>query len=216
MATTVPKRAVQKHAISTRTVQQHQVRIIAGQYRRRMLTVVDAPEAAGLRPTPDRVRQTVFNWLDHLLEQSHGGWETLRVLDCFAGTGALGLEAASRGAAAVLLCEQFAPAAHSLKTIIATLKAAQCSVRQGDAMAQLTSLAPASLDLIFLDPPFHAEWLPRLQAPVLRALAPQGLVYVESETAQIWHGFDVLRHMKAGAVHAQLLSKSPLPSEING
>jgi 16S rRNA (guanine(966)-N(2))-methyltransferase RsmD len=182
----------------------HQVRIIAGQYRRRLLPVVDAPESAGLRPTPDRVRQTVFNWLEHFL----GSWDGVRAMDCFAGTGALGLEAASRGAAAVVLCEQFPPAALNLKAVIATLAATQCSLRQGDAQAQLAGTAPASLDLIFLDPPFGASWMPKLQASVARALAAGGLVYAESEAALEWEGFEVLRHMKAGAVHAQLLRLS--------
>ncbi len=181
----------------------HQVRIIAGQYRRRLLPVVDAPESAGLRPTPDRVRQTVFNWLEHFL----GQWDGTKAMDCFAGTGALGLEAASRGAASVLLCEQFPPAVANLKTVIATLEAVQCNVRQGDALAQLAGTAPASMDLIFLDPPFNAGWMPKLQAPVTRALAANGLVYAESDSALVWDGFEVLRHMKAGAVHAQLLRK---------
>jgi 16S rRNA (guanine(966)-N(2))-methyltransferase RsmD len=179
----------------------HQVRIIAGQYRRRLLPVVDAPESAGLRPTPDRVRQTVFNWLEHFL----GNWDGIKAMDCFAGTGALGLEAASRGAASVLLCEQFPPAVSNLKTVIATLDATHCTVRQGDALAQLAGLAPASLNLIFLDPPFNAGWMPKLHAPVARALAAGGLVYAESEAALEWEGFEVLRHMKAGAVHAQLM-----------
>jgi 16S rRNA (guanine966-N2)-methyltransferase len=181
----------------------HQVRIIAGQYRRRLLPVVDAPESAGLRPTPDRVRQTVFNWLEHFL----GSWDGIKAMDCFAGTGALGLEAASRGAATVLMCEQFPPAVVNLKAVIATLEAAQCSVRQGDALAQLAGVAPASMDLIFLDPPFNAGWMPKLQEPVARALAASGLVYAESDTALAWDGFEVLRHMRAGAVHAQLLRR---------
>jgi 16S rRNA (guanine966-N2)-methyltransferase len=181
----------------------HQVRIIAGQYRRRLLPVVDAPESIGLRPTPDRVRQTVFNWLEHFL----GSWNGIKAMDCFAGTGALGLEAASRGAASVLLCEQFPPAVSNLKTVIATLEATQCTVRQGDALAQLAGLAPACMDLMFLDPPFNAGWLPKLHAPVTRALAAGGLVYAESETELAWDGFEVLRHMKAGAVHAALLKK---------
>ncbi len=181
----------------------HQVRIIAGDYRRRLLLVVDAPESAGLRPTPDRVRQTVFNWLEHFL----GSWDGIRAMDCFAGTGALGLEAASRGAASVLLCEQYPPAARQLQATIELLKASTCGVRQGDALAQLAGLAPASMDLIFLDPPFNAGWLNKLQAPVARALALNGLVYAESETALVWDGFEVLRHMRAGAVHAQLLRR---------
>ncbi len=181
----------------------HQVRIIAGEYRRRLLPVVDAPESAGLRPTPDRVRQTVFNWLEHFL----GSWDGIKSMDCFAGTGALGLEAASRGAASVVLCEQYPPAARQLQATVELLNATQCAIRQGDALVQLAGLAPASVDLIFLDPPFNVGWMPKLQAPVVRALAAGGLVYAESEATLKWDGFEVLRHMKAGAVHAQLLQK---------
>jgi 16S rRNA (guanine(966)-N(2))-methyltransferase RsmD len=182
----------------------HQVRIIAGQYRRRLLPVVDAPESAGLRPTPDRVRQTVFNWLEHFL----GNWDGIKAIDCFAGTGALGLEAASRGAASVMLCEQYLPAARQLQATVELLKATQCSVRQGDALAHLASILPASIDLIFLDPPFKVGWLSKLHAPAARALTAGGLVYAESEAALAWDGFEVLRHMKAGAVHAQLLRRT--------
>jgi 16S rRNA (guanine966-N2)-methyltransferase len=181
----------------------HQVRIIAGAYRRRLLPVVDAPESIGLRPTPDRVRQTLFNWLEHFLPD----WGTLHVLDCFAGTGALGLEAASRGAASVRLCEQFVPAARQLQATVDLLQAAQCTVRGGDALAALASTPPASIGLIFLDPPFNSGWLPKLHAPVARALATNGLVYAESETTIEWQGFEVLRQMKAGAVQATLLRK---------
>jgi 16S rRNA (guanine966-N2)-methyltransferase len=181
----------------------HQVRIIAGQYRRRLLPVVDAPESAGLRPTPDRVRQTVFNWLEHFL----GSWHGIKSMDCFAGTGALGLEAASRGAASVVLCEQYPPAARQLQATVELLNATPCTIKQGDALVQLAGLAPASMDLIFLDPPFSTGWMPKLQAPVARVLTANGLVYAESETALEWDGFEVLRHMKAGAVHAALLKK---------
>jgi 16S rRNA (guanine966-N2)-methyltransferase len=182
----------------------HQVRIIAGQYRRRLLPVVDAPESIGLRPTPDRVRQTVFNWLEHFLVS----WDGIKAMDCFAGTGALGLEAASRGAASVVLCEQYPPAARQLQATVELLNATQCTIRQGDALAMLAGLAPNSMDLIFLDPPFKTGWMPKLQAPVARALAAGGLVYAESEIALAWDGFEVLRHMKAGAVHAALLKKT--------
>ncbi len=130
-------------------------------------------------------------------------------MDCFAGTGALGLEAASRGAASVLLCEQFAPAARHLQVVLETLHATQCTVHHGDALALLTSVAPASMAVIFLDPPFKTGWPPKLQAPVLRALAASGLVYIESETAIDWPDFEVLRHLQAGAVHAQLLRRMP-------
>ncbi len=189
--------AVQKPSTNT---QAHAVRIIAGQYRRRLLPVVDAP---GLRPTPDRVRQTVFSWLDHLLQD----WTALRVVDAFAGTGALGFEAASRGAASVLLCEQHPAAARNLMASAALLQAAQCTILRGDALAALASLPAASVDVLFLDPPFSQGWPTKLQTPAARVLAPQGLVYLESETQQTWLGFEELRHLKAGAVHAQVLRR---------
>jgi 16S rRNA (guanine(966)-N(2))-methyltransferase RsmD len=189
----------------------HTVRIIAGQYRRRLLAV---PTLEGLRPTPDRVRQTVFNWLDHWVPQVAGGWAQVRAVDAFAGTGALGFEAASRGAGSVLLCEQQATALRGLHESCAMLGATQCRVQGGDALAMLRSLPPASCDVVFLDPPFHSDWLPKLAAPVAAALSPQGLVYVESAAPVAWAGFTVLRHLKAGAVHAQLLQREAPLSAI--
>lgn len=177
---------------------QHTVRIIAGQYRRRLLPV---PHVVGLRPTPDRVRQTVFNWLNHLIQD----WPQIRVLDAFAGTGALGIEAASRGAGRVLLCEQNLQAVNSLKQTLSVLNAQNCDVRQGNVLEVLADLSPASMDLILLDPPFEQGWIPKLRAHVLAVLAPKGLIYIESEMPVIWDGCAVLRHMKAGAVHAQIL-----------
>jgi 16S rRNA (guanine966-N2)-methyltransferase len=179
----------------------YQVRIIAGRYRRRLLRVVVAPESCHLRPTPERVRQTVFNWLDHFIAD----WRTIRVVDAFAGTGALGFEAASRGAASVLLGESFVPAARSLQATISLLQATDCTVRQIDALVLLASLPLKSVDLLLLDPPFNGGWLVKVQPLLTRILAPKALVYVESEAALLWEGFEVLRHVKAGAVHAQLL-----------
>ena len=185
-----------------RASQTHAVRIIAGQYRRRLLPVVDAP---GLRPTPDRVRQTVFNWIDHFAAQRAGGWAALRVVDAFAGTGALGFEAASRGAVSVLLCECHASAARHLQASAALLQAAQCTVQRGDALAILAALPAGSVDLLLLDAPFDQDWPAKLRPLAARVLATQGLVYLESEAQQSWAGFELLRQLKAGAVHAQLL-----------
>ncbi len=181
----------------------HQVRIIAGQYRRRLLPVVAAPEHCHLRPTPDRVRQTVFNWLEHFLPN----WSAIRVVDAFAGTGALGFEAASRGAKHVLLCESFAPAARNLHNVAALLQATSCSVHTGDALVKLASLPAASVDVLLLDPPFHSNMFATLKPHVLRVLAHHGFVYAESEILLDWPEFEVLRHLKAGAVHAQLLCR---------
>ena len=177
------------------------MRIIGGQWRRTKLPVADKP---GLRPTPDRVRETLFNWLG----QDLSGW---RVADAFSGTGALGFEAASRGAAEVLLVEQDAALVAQLRAIKERLKADAVRVQRGDGVAALRALAPRSIDLVLLDPPFDAAELfaPALAAAA-RAVQPQGWVYLEAPTA--WDdaalvdaGLAPHRHLKAGAVHAHLL-----------
>ena len=118
-----------------------EVRIIGGQWKRSKLPVADKP---GLRPTPDRVRETLFNWLG----QDLTGW---RCVDAFAGTGALGFEAASRGASAVTLVEQDAALVAQLKKIKEQLKADAVQVQRGDGITALKQLPPASADLILLD-----------------------------------------------------------------
>ena len=122
------------------------MRIIGGQWRRTKLPVADKP---GLRPTPDRVRETLFNWLG----QDLSGW---RAADAFAGTGVLGFEAASRGAAEVLLVEQDAALVAKLRAIKERLKADAVRVQRGDGVAALRALAPGGVDLVLLDPPFDA------------------------------------------------------------
>ena len=177
-----------------------EIRIIGGQWKRTRLPVARLP---GLRPTPDRVRETLFNWLG----QDLAGW---RCVDAFAGTGALGLEAASRGAAAVQLVEQDAALAAQLQTLCQRLQAANVQVRRGDGVAQLRQCVPASLDVVFLDPPFDsALFAPALQAAA-QALGPQGFVYLEAPIA--WDdaalaplGLALHRHLRAGVVHAHLL-----------
>src|SRR3954469_5837968 len=124
----------------------NQVRIIGGTWKRTLLPVADRP---GLRPTPDRVRETLFNWLG----QDLTGW---RCVDAFAGTGALGLEAASRGAADVLLVEAEGALVDQLRSVIARLAAANVRVQRGNAISVLAALPAASVDLLFLDPPFDA------------------------------------------------------------
>jgi 16S rRNA (guanine(966)-N(2))-methyltransferase RsmD len=179
-----------------------EVRIIGGQWRRTKLAVANKP---GLRPTPDRVRETLFNWLGQSLQ----GW---RCLDAFAGTGALGLEAASRGAAHVLLCEQDSSLVAQLGEHVQKLKAQTVQIRRADGVACLNQQAPASLDVVFLDPPFEsALFEPALKAAA-RAITPDGFVYLEAP--QAWTpevlselGFSLHRHVKAGAVHAHLLQR---------
>lgn len=181
------------------------VRIIGGQWKRSLLPVV---ESSGLRPTPDRIRETLFNWLG----QDLTGW---RVIDLFAGTGALGFEAASRGAARVVMIEAARPVAAALRAGQDRLAAAAIELVVGDALAHAQRLAqcePNSFDLAFLDPPYRAGWHARMIGLVPRLLAPDGLLYTEAEQAlQRLDGFDlpdsleIVRQAKAGQVHYYLL-----------
>jgi 16S rRNA (guanine(966)-N(2))-methyltransferase RsmD len=179
------------------------VRIIGGAYRRTPLAVVDVP---GLRPTPDRVRVTLFNWLEHLL----GGCTGKRALDLFAGTGALGLEMASRGAREVVLVESNARAAQALRGMQQKLEASSVRVLQADWHVAAAALAPASFDVVFLDPPFDSGLLERAIAVGRRIVAPEGLLYVEAGQAvgaadwERWQ-LDLVRADRAGAVHFHLL-----------
>jgi 16S rRNA (guanine966-N2)-methyltransferase len=196
------------------------VRIIGGAFKRSHLPVPDLP---GLRPTPDRVRQTLFDWLGADLS----GW---RCVDAFAGTGALGFEAASRGAEQVLMIEKSAKLCQLLQMGKDKFKAQAVQVVSGDALLKLSSLAAASVDLVFLDPPFDAalptssaatsasqalrlDLFDRALSAAARVALPGAWVYLESP--KLWPeaslqvlGLQLHRHMKAGAVHAHLLQKS--------
>ena len=180
----------------------HEIRIIGGQWRRTPIKVLDKP---GLRPTPDRVRETLFNWLG----QDLSGW---RCVDAFAGTGALGLEAASRGAAQVVALESDAELARQLQSLTERLKATAVQVQRGDAVGAMQRLTPGAFDVVFLDPPFDGPWFdPALKAAV-RLVPVDGWVYLEAPTA--WSEeilaplcLQVVRHLKAGAVHAHLLRR---------
>lgn len=178
-----------------------EVRIVGGQWKRTRIAV---PVLPGLRPTPDRVRETLFNWLG----QDLTGW---RCIDAFAGTGALGFEAASRGAADVLLVEQDATLVAQLRALQQRLKADGVHVQRGDGLAALRAAAAGSMDLVLLDPPFAGDlFAPALQAAA-RAIQAGGSVYLEAPIA--WDdaalapcGLRLARHLKAGAVHAHLLA----------
>ncbi|MBP6504305.1 MAG: 16S rRNA (guanine(966)-N(2))-methyltransferase RsmD [Rhodoferax sp.] len=184
----------------------HQVRIVGGRWKRSRLPVANK---AGLRPTPDRVRETVFNWLG----QDLSGWSCL---DAFAGTGALGFEAASRGATAVTLVENDRELVLQLAASKERLGADMVQIHRGDGVAAIARLPAHSLDLVFLDPPFDAN----LFEPALRAAAgvirSTAFVYLEAPVAWTdamlgaW-GLTVVRHLKAGAVHAHLLQISGQP-----
>ncbi len=180
----------------------NEVRIIGGRWKRCKLPVVDRP---GLRPTPDRVRETLFNWLG----QSLTGW---RCLDAFAGSGALGFEAASRDAAEVTVLERDSVLARSLNDSKVRLKVDVLTVICAEALAWMQRCSPASFELVFLDPPFDADLsLPALTAAA-RVVVADGFVYLESsrafEDAELLPlGFKRHRHARAGAVHAHLLQR---------
>lgn len=187
------------------------MRIIGGQWKRTPLPV---PDVAGLRPTPDRVRETVFNWLDHLLERD---WSRVQCLDLFAGSGGLGFEAASRGAQAVLMVEDHAGAARLLEATRMKLDAQNVQVRRADALAAAEALVREGrrFDVIFLDPPYHQQWLQRMLPLCARLLTQHGMVYAESEVplhgdaAPEWmHGWRAVRADRAGMVHYHLLDRS--------
>ncbi len=176
------------------------MRIIGGLYKRSKLPV---PTVDGLRPTPDRVRETLFNWLG----QDLSGW---RCLDAFAGTGALGLECASRGAAQVLLVEQSPKLAEALGKHIERLGcAAVAQVRRADGLGILAQQR-AAFELVLLDPPFDAAWASKALEAAAKAVVPGGFVYWEAPKALTEDeasalGLVIHRHLKAGLVHAHLL-----------
>ncbi|MCZ2498043.1 23S rRNA (adenine(2030)-N(6))-methyltransferase RlmJ [Xylophilus sp. Kf1] len=179
-----------------------EVRIVGGQWKRTPLPVSDRP---GLRPTPARVRETLFNWLG----QDLTGW---RCVDAFAGSGALGMECASRGAARVLLCDQDPELVLALKKVCTRLGAANVEVRRGDGITALRTV-PGTWDLVLLDPPFEAGLFDAALSAGATALSAHGRLYMEAPEA--WDegrlgalGWKLERHLRAGVVHAHLLSRS--------
>ena len=177
-----------------------EVRIIGGQWKRSKLPLA---KLADLRPTPDRVRETLFNWLG----QDLSGW---RCVDAFAGSGALGFEAASRGAASVVLCESNSACVEAMTKSQAKLGAAQIRIQRGDGLALLRQQAPQSLDLVFLDPPYDFPQYDQMLAASHACIKDSGHVYLEagkawSEADLAALGWRLKKHLKAGAVHAHLL-----------
>ncbi len=185
-----------RKVIKPATAHRGEVRLIGGQWKRSKLPVADRP---GLRPTPDRVRETLFNWLG----QDLAGW---RVLDAFAGTGALGLEAASRGAAEVVLLEREAQLVDSLLAVKQRLKAEAVSVLRADALSWMSRGASARFELVLIDPPFDAGLARAAADAAARLVVPGGFLYVESgePLGEPPVGHLLHRRLKAGAVHAQL------------
>lgn len=156
------------------------------------------PDRPGLRPTPDRVRETLFNWLG----QDLAGW---RVLDAFAGSGALGFEAASRGAAEARLLERDPALARLLAATSERLGAKTVAVTCADALAWMARCEPARFELVLLDPPFEADCLEPAIARASALVAPGGYLYVEaSHPIDPPAGYEAWRTLQAGAVHAHL------------
>ncbi len=174
-----------------------QVRISGGRWRNRNLAF---PALAGLRPTPDMVRQRVFNWLG----QDLNGWQCL---DLFAGSGALGFEAASRGATRVWLVERDATVCAALQRSVERLQADQVTICRADALVWLTQEAQGvRFDLILLDPPYATQ----LQVPVLALLPARlkqnALVYVEHDgSMQLPDDWEIWRAGRTGQSHYALL-----------
>lgn len=197
---TAPARKPAKPPVQT---SDHTVRIVGGLWKRTRLPVATRP---GLRPTPDRVRETVFNWLG----QDLTGWVCV---DAFAGTGALGFEAASRGAKTVTLVENDRALVLQLVATQRRLQADMVQIHRGDGLAMLAGLPADSLDLVFLDPPFEAGLFESALRAAERVLRAGAYVYLEAPVA--WSdaqlaplGLAKVRHLKAGAVHAHLLQRA--------
>ena len=176
------------------------LRIVAGKWRSRLLDVADVP---GLRPTSERIRETVFNWLAPTI---HGA----RCLDLFAGTGALGLEALSRGAGEVVFVEKSAVAAGAIRASADTLEATGAEVRQVDALDFLQAEDNEHFDVIFLDPPFATDMLGDLCRLLDKSslIGVGSLVYLEDDRArpqtELPSGWRLLKSKSAGSVRYSL------------
>jgi len=167
---------------------------------------LSVPESEGLRPTPDRVRETLFNWLQPYLAGAS-------CLDLFAGTGALCLEALSRGAGRVVMVEQAAPVAERLRQTLEMLEAENATVVRADAVEYLRQ-TPQTFDIIFLDPPFGTDLIARCAGLIETHgwIKPGGLVYVEApsqiESLPLPAGWELIRSKKAGQVGYHLAQKT--------
>jgi len=171
------------------------VRIIGGEWRRRLIRFPVSPD---LRPTPDRMRETLFNWLGQDLTGK-------TCLDLFAGSGALGFEAASRGAKQVVMVERDAQIFRALQATHTILGAGQVELTRADALAFLQSDAPR-YDVVFLDPPYHLRLLPRVLSLLPGRLDSGSCVYLESDRQpELPDGYALLRQSRAGRVHGLLI-----------
>ena len=184
----------------------NRIRIIGGEWRSRQLPFIEVP---GLRPTPDRVRETLFNWLQ-------GKIAGARCLDLFSGSGAIAFEALSRYAAEVVFVEKHAKVAQQLKDNLASLKLedqSRASIFNQDAMTYLKQ-ADEPFDLIFLDPPYRKDLLPHVLDNIVESalIKFDGLIYLEHESEEhfdwsVWN-LEPLKESKAGQVRGVLLAIS--------
>ena len=178
------------------------LRIVAGNWRSRLLDIADAP---GLRPTSERIRETLFNWLAPYIEGAS-------CLDLFAGTGALGLEALSRGAAGTVFVEKSEVAARVLKSNVEMLGAKGATVCEADAFEYLRQAPLRSFDIVFLDPPFAADMLEDLCRLIdeRQVLAAGARVYLENDVATdeavLPAGWELLKSRVAGQVRYALVA----------
>ncbi len=182
-----------------------EVRVIAGRWRGRKLPVLNAE---GLRPTTDRVKETLFNWLMNDIAGS-------RCLDCFAGSGSLGIEALSRQAQAVVFLEKFAHAANQLKQNLALLKAPNGQIINTDSLQWLAQKNQAEpFDVVFIDPPFHFDFVPKVLKLLAENnwLAPNALLYVETEKTHaplaLPENWQIIKEKSAGMVTSRLIQVS--------
>jgi len=181
-----------------RSAARNRVRIVGGTWRSR---VIAFPSVKDLRPTPDRVRETLFNWLGQDLSGK-------TCLDLFAGSGALGFEAASRGARRVVMVENDPEIFRALVTNRTALDAPSVDLRRADGLQFLAADTDA-YDVVFLDPPFRAGHWPRLAQLLPPRLAPGALVYYESaQPPELLPGWEVHRQGRAGLVRYQLLKRA--------
>jgi 16S rRNA (guanine966-N2)-methyltransferase len=177
------------------------IKIIGGQWRSRQIDVLDAE---GLRPTPNRVRETLFNWLQSDIFNSH-------CLDLFAGSGALSFEAASRGAKTVVQIENNPTACEVLKSNAEKLGASQIQVIQTDALTYLTKIPANPFDIIFIDPPFGLNLVAQSGELLEKNnwLAPYAKIYIETETTltfELPERWQLLKSKVAGEVAYRLFS----------
>jgi 16S rRNA (guanine966-N2)-methyltransferase len=176
-------------------MRRNQIRIIGGRWRSRLISF---PARTDLRPTPDRVRETPFNWLGQDLTGR-------TCLDLFAGSGALGLEAASRGAKRVVMVERDPAAFRALQANVAALDANAVELKCSDALEFLRDDG-GIYDVVFLDPPFSADYLPQVIPALVPRLAAGAMVHVEAPRAPVLPpSWEVWRSGRAGAVTHQLL-----------